>query len=472
MSLNRILLFVALFVFSLSCAVAENGYRISVRIEGMPEGEMLLAYHFGDRQFLQDTARLEQPGLYVFEGQTRLTPGMYLIVVPGQKFFEIIIDKNQHFAIKTKMDEFVEKTSFENSPDNEAFYDYLRFLSKKSQELNALRQQQSAENIGEARLAELNLQIEKINTEVRERQEDYIRRFPGGLFSLVLLAQQEPELPEAPLLPDGTPDQAFLYQIYKNKFWDNVDFSDDRLLRTPVFQNKLRTFFANVVIQIPDSIIAEADKIIEKSRANDELFKYTVWFITNHFERSQIMGHDAVFVHMIETYYMTGQTPWVEADNLRRISERAMQMKPLLIGKVAPDINMFKPDRSRLNLHNVKANYVILYFWDSECSHCKRVTPELRTLSERLKPQGVEVFAVNTEADPELWLNAVDSYQLGQWINVNDPANRSGFREAYDLYATPIIYLLDKDKRIIAKRISVEQVDEIIRHDLARQAPR
>lgn len=470
MTIKRIFLLFALVTYTMSCAMADKGYRISVKVEGLTEGDVLLAYHFGDRQYLQDTARMEQPGVFVFEKEERLDPGMYLVVVPGQKFFEVIVDQNQHFSISTRMDEFVEQTRFENSPDNQAFYEYLRFIREKSESINSIRGELELDGLVDSRRNELTSQMETIDASVKEKQKEYIRRFPKGLFSRVLLAQQEPEMPEAPLKEDGTPDQAALYQIYKTKYWENIDFSDDRLLRTPVFHNKLRTYFTNVVVQLPDSVIAEADRIVDHSRANDEVFKYTIWFITNHFERSQIMGHDAVFVHMIERYYMSGEAHWVEPENLRRISERAMKLKPLLIGKVAPDINMFKADQSRLGLHAVNARYTILYFWDSECSHCKRVTPELRTLSERLKPQGVEVFAVNTEAEAEEWLRAVQSYRLDAWINVNDPGNRSGFREKYDLYATPMIFLLDKDKKIIAKRITVEQVDEIILHEMQREA--
>ncbi len=470
MTFKRIFLLFALVTYTMSCAMADKGYRISVKIEGLTEGDVLLAYHFGDRQYLQDTARMEQPGVYVFEKEERLDPGMYLVVVPGQKFFEVIVDQNQHFGITTRMDEFVERTQFTNSPDNEAFYEYLRFIRSQSDQIGALREELAAENLPDARRQELNSQMETVDAAVKQRQKEYTNLFPNGLFTRVLLAQQEPEMPEAPMKEDGTPDQEALYHLYKKKFWENIDFSDDRLLRTPVFHNKLRTYFTNVVVQIPDSVIAEADRIVELSRANDEVFKYTIWFITNHFERSQIMGHDAVFVHMIERYYMSGEAHWVEPENLKRISERAMKLKPLLLGKVAPDINMFRPDQSRLALHAVNAKYTVLYFWDSECSHCKRVTPELRTLAERLKSEGMEVFAVNTEADAEDWLRAVESYRLNGWINVNDPANRSGFREKYDLYATPMIFLLDKDKKIIAKRITVEQVDEIIRHDMQREA--
>lgn len=469
MTFKRILLLIAFLTYTFGCAMADKGYRIKVEVEGLSEGDVMLAYHFGDRQYLQDTARMEQPGYYVFEKEERLDPGMYLVVVPGQKYFEVIIDEDQHFGITTKMDEFVEKTQFEGSPDNEAFYEYLRFIRVMGEEIGLIREELNREDLSETDKEAINTRMDNINDQVTQKQEDYINQFPDGLFSKVLLAQKDPEVPEAPLNEDGTPDQKALYAIYKNLYWENIDFSDDRLLRTPVFHNKLRTYFSNVVVQIPDSIIAEADRMIEKSRTHDEIFKYTIWFITNHFERSQIMGHDAVFVHMIEKYYMSGEAHWVEAENLARISERAMKLKPLLIGKVTPDIRMFRPDQSRLSLHEVNARFTVLYFWDSECSHCKRVTPELKIISDKLRPLGLEVFAVNTEPDKETWLNAVNSYQIQNWTNVNDPGNLSGFREKYDLYATPMIYLLDADKKILAKRISPEQVEEIIQHELQKE---
>lgn len=469
MILKRIFLLIVLMTYTLSCVMADRGYRITVETEGLNEGDVMLAYHFGDRQYLQDTARMVRPGFYVFEGENQLDRGMYLVVVPGQKYFEVIIDDNQHFGIKTVMDEFVEKTQFEGSPENTQFYDYLRFIRVMGEEISLIREELTREDLSEADRASITNRMDNINAQVTEKQAAYIERFPNGIFSRVLLAQKEPELPESPLTEEGSPDQKALYEMYKSLYWKNIDFSDDRLLRTPVFHNKLRVYFSNVVVQIPDSIIAEADRIVEKSRANDEVFKYTIWFITNHFERSQIMGHDAVFVHMIERYYMSGEAYWVEPENLARISQRAMKLKPLLIGKLAPDISMFRADDSRLSLHEVNARFTVLYFWDSECSHCKRVTPQLRAVSEKLKPLGMEVFAVNLEEDKESWLKSVDSYQLQGWINVFDPHNLSGFREKYDIYATPMIFLLDADKRIIAKRISAEQVEEIIQHELGME---
>jgi peroxiredoxin len=452
----------------MSCAVAEKGYRIDVKVHGVSDTLSFLAYHYGNRQYIQDTVRIDSEGRFRFEGSEKLPGGIYMVVLPGQKYFEILVDKNQHFEIETVMDDFVRNMKFVNSPENTSFYEYMSFLGNQNERLAPVRDELQSQGLGDTRRDELREQMRQADEIVKRKQDEIIERFPDGLFSRILLAQRDVPMPETRLREDGTTDHEYMYQQFKTNYWNNIDFSDERLVRTPVFHAKLNQFFTNVLIQVPDSIIKEADIIMGKARANSEVFKYALFFITNTFERSQIMGMDGVFVHMVENYYMTGEAEWVTPEQLQRISERAMALKPILIGKTAPDINMFKPDGSRLNLHSVKADFTILYFWDSDCSHCKRQTPVLRELHNKLNPKGVEVFAVNTEPDRDKWLEYVEQNGL-HWINVNDPANRSGFREKYDIWSTPLLFVLDSDKRILAKKINIEQAEDLINREMQRK---
>lgn len=465
MTLKKLFYAVLISAGIISCATADKGYVIDVKVDGLQDTVSFLAYHYGNRQYIQDTVRIDMEGRFSFKGDTALDKGIYMIVLPGQKYFEIIVDENQHFSIETEMDNFIQTMQFSNSPDNDTFYEYMRFISRHGEQANPLRAELQAEELSDARRNEIQEILRKTEEDVKARQNEIISKAPKSLFARILLAQQEPPIPEAPLNADGTPDNNFMYQSYKNLFWENIDFSDDRLLRTPVFHAKLNQYFTKVLMQIPDSIIVEADRIVAKSKAHPEVFKYTVFFITNTFERSQIMGMDAVFVHMVENYYMTGEVDWVTPEQLTQISERALALKPLLLGKVAPNITMFTPDRTPLSLHDVNANFTIVYFWDSECSHCKRQTPNIKAFYERMKSKGVEIYGANTEGDREKWLGYVQANNL-TWIQVNDPTNQSGFRDKYDIWATPLIFLLDKDKKIIAKRITIEQAEEIINMEL------
>jgi peroxiredoxin len=467
MMLKAFIKVVFLLTGLLSCAVANKGYQIDVQVHGVQDTLSFLAYHYGNRQYIKDTVRVDHQGRFSFIGEEKLPAGIYMVVLPAQKYFEIIVDHNQHFSIETEMDNFSNAMKFQNSPDNVAFYNYMQFLGQQNETLAPARTELQNPDTNDSRKEQLREQLRVADEQVKSKQDELIKNNPDGLFSKILLAQREIPMPEARQKADGTPDHDFMYQYYKNNFWNNIDFSDDRLLRTPIFHSKLNQFFTNVLVQVPDSIIKEADRIMEKSRAHKEVFKYSLFFITNTFERSQIMGMDGVFVHMVENYYMSGEADWVSAEQLKKISERAMALKPILIGKTAPDINMFRPDGSRINLHSVNADYTILYFWDSECSHCKRQTPVLKNLHNSFKDKGVQVFAVNTEADRDKWLRYVETNNLN-WINVHDPANRSGFRDKYDIWSTPLLFVLDKDKKIMAKKISIEQAEDLISRDLQR----
>ena len=80
----------------------------------------------------------------------------------------------------------------------------------------------------------------------------------------------------------------------------------------------------------------------------------------------------------------------------------------------------------------------------------------------------------------ENWLNFINAHNLNDWINVYQTpaqhdveanAGRPDYRQLYDVYQTPELYLLDKDKHIIAKRLSYEQVDEVISLKLKKTTP-
>lgn len=466
---KNILFPVALTLLTAFSTMGDAGYRIAVNIAGLQDTTTYLAYHFGERQFLKDTAQVDHHGNFVFEGEEPLLPGMYLIVLPGNSYFEVIVDNTRHFNVFSSSDNLVESLRFENSPENTQFYEYLGLLKEINQKLSELRKQLESDNLTPAETEKLTDRLVTAENELLELQNSFIDKNPGSLFSKILLAQQSPDLSDIPAGIKNDPAHADLvYHTYKERFWDKIDFSDDRILRTPLFHSMLVRYFNNFLIQVPDTIVFYADQLLEKSRDNQEVFRYTLWFVANNFERSQIMGMDAVFVHVIDNYYSKGEAFWMTEDGLKRIMNRANQLRPLLLGRIAPDITGFGPGGQRISLHDIQSKYLVVYFWESECGHCQRETPALDKLYIKYKDQGLEVFALNVETDPEAWKQAVDKYGLS-WINANDPLNSSGYREKYDVYAIPLIYLLDSEKRIIAKKISADQLQGFLQFQAERE---
>lgn len=256
----------------------------------------------------------------------------------------------------------------------------------------------------------------------------------------------------------------------KDHYFDNTDLSDARLIRTPFFHSKLERYFNQILIPIPDTVASQSIRLIEKARPDKEMFRYMVQFIFNHVNNSQIMGMDAVTVALAEKYYLTGEADWATEEFLTSLRQRIQEIKPTLLGQVAHDLRMESIDGQVYRLHEVNAPVTILVFYEPDCGHCKKEIPRLyQEIFEPYQSKGVKVFAVYNLNNRDDWEQFVNDHGMIGWINVYDPYHRTQFRNYYDIKSTPMIYVLDKDKKIIAKRIDVAQLPAFLDRALEQQ---
>lgn len=460
-------LLVLCFCVSFVYITVASGYEIKAKITGLKENDTCyLGHYFGQHQLVKDTAISNSRSEICFSGKDDLEGGIYFIVLPDKNFFEIIIDKEQKLNIETDTAELVKNMKIKGSKENLLFYEYLVFLKTNQSEYEKYK---SAFKNNTDSVDFYKNKMTEIDESMKTYKLNFISQNPDFLISKVFLASKDPDVPEAPVLPNGRKDSTFAYYYYKQHFWDNIDLTDDRLIRTPVFYNRINYFFSKVVPQDVDSIIKESDILIEKTRENKTVFKYVVWYITYTYETSTVMGFDAVFVHMVEKYYMTNQCFWISPTVLDNITKRAMKLKPILLGKTTPNLIMQDTNLNLQSLHAVKAQYTILLFWDYECGHCRTEVPEIHEYYLEYKDKyDIEVFAVCTDTNMVKMKSFIIEHNL-DWINVNGPrAITPPYAETYDIYSTPVIFILDDKKTILAKRIPGNKIIEFIEMDLKR----
>jgi len=205
-----------------------------------------------------------------------------------------------------------------------------------------------------------------------------------------------------------------------------------------------------------------------KAKASEEVYKYTLQLLFNKYNNSNIMGMDKAFVFFAETYYLNGNAPWADSAWLNKVEERVKEIKPNLIGNKAPEIRLLSPNDQFISLYNTQAEYVVLFFFEPGCGHCKKSTPLMKALADKYWAQGVEVLGIYTQVEKEEWLKFIKEQGLESWINGWDPYNQSHFRQNYDVKSTPSIYLLDKHKNIIGKRIDVETLGQILEDEFKK----
>jgi len=477
-----------LFIFFVNVLSAQ-GYRIEVKLNDFPGDTVTIGHRFNASYVPKDTAVLDSKGVGVFEGEETLPQGMYLLFLPNSSFFDLLMSDDQEFYVENDTGDFVANIVVEGSEENSLFYGYQGYLKGQSARAKGIQERVEAAE-SEDEKATIREELSALNAEVLIHIEDLISTNEGTFFSKFLLALQEIKVPDPPKDEEGNViDPAFQYNYYKAHYFDNFDISDVRLLRTPFYEQKIMTYIEKVAYQAPDTLIKEVDMLISKSRTDDQLFRYMLITLFNYFAKSQIMGMDAVYIHIAEHYYIP-EAHWSDPEFISKLEERVEKSKPTLIGQTAGDFQMVNVPSDHImaaadneemkkdpyvgdffNLHDIQATYTILYFWEADCGHCKTGTPKLYELFQRLKEKDVKVVAMHMLGGEEgkvKWLDFVNEHGLYDWINCWNPYDFE-YKDIYDVATTPVLYLLDKDKNILAKKIDAEQVEKIIESLLAKQ---
>lgn len=437
---------------------------IQITLKGYTSGQLYLGNYYGSQTYIIDSARISAAGNALFPGTDTLPGGIYFVLLPQKrKYFELLIDSSRHFSVHADTTDGFRDLRISGSEENILFQQYNHFLRKEREKIDAAARQGADSSALHALQA-------TVGQEIQAYRDRFGQAHPRGLLSMVFRAMKDPVVPDA---PDPT-DSAFAFHYFKTHYWDQIDFSDNRLLRTPVLETRLDRYFTQLVPPVADSINAEADELLAKATADKEVFKYVLWWLTYHYETSPYMGMDAVFVHLVEKYYMTGRAYWLTEEQTSKIVNRAAQIAPNLIGNKAPDIKLQTVDMKPLSLWNVKADYTILIFWDPTCGHCQVVVPQLDSAYNQWKQQGVKIVGVLAGGTAQQWQDYIREHHLDDWVNLWDPDRQSGYRRLYDVYMTPVIYLLDAQKKILAKKLDVAQLGGFLAHlhQLAGPRPR
>ena len=214
-----------------------------------------------------------------------------------------------------------------------------------------------------------------------------------------------------------------------------------------------------------DSLTNEWFAMIDPLEAqNPLLFKALVDYATAFYDPPRFVGQDAIYVDLVEHYHRANRTPWLTEKRQKEIISHANKLDRLLIGKSAPPLIVQNRSGDKIDLHEIDADFTILFFWRPGCGHCKKSTAPLKEFYTEYKDRGIEVLRVCTHVGktvPECW-SYVDEHELHDWIEAVDPNHQSKFLHVYMASRTPKLYVLNRDKEIVLKNIDVQQLDRVL----------
>ncbi|WP_353717533.1 thioredoxin-like domain-containing protein [Dyadobacter sp. 676] len=449
---------ILLTVFSLFSKAYAQGYRIEATVRGMQDSAFVLGHYNRSATLFvpKDTSRADAGGKVVFEGKTALPGGLYVILFPGnRKMIELIYSgKETNFAIEVDTADLNTSAKITGSKENELFYNYRKQLAAGSKEIEVLTKQNTPE---------ANARMKAIQEGFGAYRKKLLAENEGTFTAQLLKMSADPEIPEAPKLANGKTDSMWVFNYYKAHYWDAFDFSDPRIMNTPFLEPKMERYFKNLVVQVPDSIIKDADLMVKKASANKDAKAWTVYYITNQYENPKTVGTEAVWVYMANKYYLSGEMG-VSDEVKKRIAEKVATMKDLLVNKTFPPLTLTDPTGKKVSVQAIDANYTVLFFFAPTCGHCKEAAPVLKAFYDKNKANGIKVMAISTEHNLEEWKAFVKTYHLEELTNGFDALNQIDFNRKFDVVTTPTIYILDKNKKIIARKMPVEQIEDFLNY--------
>ena len=458
--------------------LAQNAYEIKVTLKPFKKQYIYLGHYYGKQLPIIDSVLLNDRSEGIFKGAKKLGGGIYLIGYPDRAHnFELLVDKNQKFSVVADTNNN-RNLSFINSPENVAFIAYQDFMMKNGRQLEALQKEKSAatNTIDSTKIA---AQIEVINGVVRKYRADIMAKDGNSLLPVLLKAMREPEVPKND--PAAKTDSLFAYRYFKNHFWDGVNFYDDRLVRTPFFEGRIDKYFEQLVYPNADSVKKEMDWMLGYASISEDMQKFLLLKFINRYYNQKYMWEDAVFVHLFEKYISNKEYPWLTTQGKKQITDRAYSLMANITGTPAANIELKNVEDKTTSLYEVDAPFTLVTIWDPTCGHCKETLPKLDSMYRaKWKGLGMKMFALAKETDgtKQTWLTFVKDHKLSDWIHVyyskeEDKARIEsgipGYSQLYDVQSFPTLYLLDKDKKIIGKKLTEEQVDEILGYKLKNQ---
>ena len=441
--------------------------RVELVVNGAPNDMIKLLGVFGNQNYLIDSAKGDANGNYLFEADSAFPTGFYYaMLVSDNSFFQLLLDTDQEFKLEMRKGDLVNAMKVEGCQDNELLYKNLKFEAEFNTRLQPVTDQMAKLQAGTTAYNELKAKQDALVKERVDHVKWFADNHPAAFFTKFKLSGQNPDL-TYPKLPNGELDQVAQVYQYRKDFFNNVDFGSESTLRTPVFANKLRKYIRELTPQNADSLIKYSDELIARTKANRELFKFTVNWIALEYKTPKTMGTEALYVHLIDKYWTTETAFWSNAEEIKGLRGEIGLMKPSLIGKTAQDVVATNEKGEPVSIYGMKSPVKVVFIYSYDCEHCQKEAPEMVQVYNQWKNRGLDVFALCTDKDKGKWLEFVRKNGM-TFQNAIDPERKSRYDHKYHIDITPELYVLDKNNRIIASNLSPAQLPEFLESERAK----
>jgi peroxiredoxin len=378
--------------------------------------------------------------------------GFYRLVFNNKKWIDFVHDKNK-IEIETNAGNTLERTRIIQSEENKIYYEFIK-LNKDYKTKTELFQ------LVIAGYPQTDDYYQTTKEKLIQVQEEY-------LYFVNVTAQTNPNsfiarYVRSAQLPVIDIDIPFNEQLtyLKTHALDNVNFNDDALIYSDAFTNKTieyLTYYRNPQLSLElleKEFMAAVDSILNKAKVNEIVYTHIVEYLLDGFKK---FGFDNVLSYIVEKYVIKDDL-CLDQKLTSALDRRIQQSKNFKVGNSVPHIILPDSAGTEVELNKIKTDQILIVFYASWCPHCQTLLPQIYDFYKNQEEKKLEVLAISIDTSRTDWINFIRKNNL-TWLNASDLEGWNGKAASdYYLYATPTMFLIDQNKKLILNSPSIEEL--------------
>jgi peroxiredoxin len=441
-----------------SWLIAQGQYSINGTITDHPLKSVYLLSFYGERNYLIDSTKTDAAGSFSFTLGNSTPPGMYKVSFGKDLAVDVVFNR-ENIVFTSDIRSLADSLVFVSSTENIIYYNYMKTDQDLQTRLELLQPVLDYYPARDQYYLYTTAEYDRIQ-KVAEHILDSLRQTYPDSYAVRIL-----ELYGTPFLSSSMGRDTRMAYL-KQHYFDRTDFTDTSLLRSPAFPNKAISYLAlysNNRLQqkqLEAEFIKGVTVVLSTASVNPEVYKFLLDYLIGGFDKYHF---EDVITYMAENF--TDPSSCEDADKKSALQKKLETYKKIATGKPAPDFELPDAKGVPVKLSAVRSEYTLVVFYSSECSHCAEMLPRVKSLYDNQKPRRIEILAVSLDTDRQSWLDFIKTGKFG-WINVCDMKGFSSPAcDEYNIYATPTMFLLDKNKTILAKPISYRELEQVLREN-------
>ena len=447
----RFLFFIALMV-SLSCNSLRAQSFISGTLRGYSNNTLSLSLIRGDVHKPLDSLMTDAEGGFTFQMPKTAIQGMYVLKTHDGQSLKLIYLGQAVRLISNGLGE-KDQVEFLQSPDNTLWHNYLTLDYQVTYQQELLKPilndyPNETEFYGQA-----TAEYKRLQLTLRAAAEKMMADNPNLWASRLIRTDLTPSLD----LSKSFEEQR---EEVKKQFFSSTDFSDTTLIYTDVLNRKLIEYIA--LYQRPGMNMAETqlafiralDVITREAAVDNRMYSFVIEYLLRGFSK---MGLNAVtdFLGNLPHFDRSCMEPEVA----RQFEQAILPYQKVVTGVVAPQINAKDIFGKPFNLNRLESERTLILFWSTSCPHCLELLPLLKDFADQHK---LKVVSIILSPDDAVLHSIIDTYKL-DWVHIRaDQEWESQLVADYVIYATPTMFLLGPDKKILCKPINFTELKDCL----------